>query len=322
MAAPVPALDGLRITVSPPRPVTEEAVSERFLAVLRVAAKVEPRAKGALIEAHDEVRVDVLTYANGSLLPFGSMEGLLLTADEGCAIPELGTRLVGLPVGGSAQISARFPADYQVPTLAGQTAVFLVDLKSASQVSLPDFNDEATLASLNLGATLDDVMDALTADLTKEADADYLARRRLAVARELVRRTPFPLDAALIEHELGRRWLAQEGRFLARRRLSEVELETSFRGWRDDGITWATVEADVRGALLVRALLENGKLALTPEDLVDDLLQLSLEMGATSTAEAAARLQKEDLQTSVLLNAAVMNSALEKLASASTISAA
>lgn len=317
----MPTLEGLRITVGAPRPVTEEAVSERFLAVLRVAAKVEPRAKGALIEPHDEVRADVLTYANGSLLPFGSVEGLLLTADDGCAIPELGARLVGLPVGGSAQISARFPADYQVPTLAGRAVVFLLDLKAASKVSLPDFNDEATLASLNLGATLDEVMDTLTADLTREAEADYLARRRLAVARELVRRTPFPLDAALIEHELGRRWLSQEGRFLARRRLSEAELEASFRGWREDSITWATVEADVRGALLVRALLESGKLALTSEDLVDDLLQLSLEMGATSTAEAQARLQKEDLQTSVLLNAAVMNSALEKLANSANVSA-
>jgi FKBP-type peptidyl-prolyl cis-trans isomerase (trigger factor) len=174
---------------------------------------------------------------------------------------------------------------------------------------------------LKLGATLDDVMEALAADLTKEAEADYQARRRLAVARELVRRTPFQLDTAIIEHELGRRWLTQEGRFLARRRLSEPELVASFRGWREDATLWAMVEADVRGALLVRALLESGRLTLTADDLAADLVELAMELGATSAVEAKVRLQREVSQSSLPLNAAVMNSALEKLAAAAIVTA-
>lgn len=319
-APKTPVADLSRLQVESPSvpALSEDDVLARFSAVLRALAVVHRRPKGQPVEAGDEVIVDVLTWSGGRLLPFGSASGMLLTVEEQALIPSLARGLIGVPVGSSVQVQGAFPTDYAVPSLAGRRAVFLADVKQAASIELPPV-DEATVSTLGLGKTLEEVFSAITVQLERERQQHLAQLTRLATLKELVRRTPFELPKAYLEHEVGRRWLEREGRFLSRRQLSEAELTESFEGWLAEPTLVADVEAETRGLLLIRRLLETGKLGLGPSDLVPEAARYIVHMGATNEVEAKALLDREDPERSPVVSTIVLAASLDRLVKLATL---
>ncbi len=312
-APPVPDLTGLSVLVVPPAPVTEAEVAERFAVIMRAAAKLERRPNGALVEPNDEVVIDALTYVHGQLVPYGALSNHTISANDDGTIGELGLRLVGLRVGSSAQITALIPLDYPDARLAGLPAVFLVDVKQASAVTMPSMEPES-LAAVGFGDTLDAMMENIVKQLRLEREEEYQAEVKMAVLDELIERTPFTVSAEHIDHELGRRWLEREGRFLLRKQLKPKEVEAVFEACRTDESHRRTIERELKGALIIRALLDSKKLVLGPEDLVSDGLKYAYLAGAHTEAEATALFNRDTPEKSRVINALVLNAALKKLA--------
>lgn len=222
-----PSLDGLTATRRLPI-VTKAEVHRRFRAI----AKKRDRAAGEQIAAGDQVQVSRLAYAGGKLVP-GSIRFATWVDDVDATLPGFRERLTGLTVGAAHEVGVVLPDGFP-PGLAGKPALFRVDVLAAREVLLPDPMDDAAVAKLGRGKTIDAVMRSLA----EEALSDDAALADLDVQNQvldqLVARLPLKLTEAQLVHELRRRWADGEGAALAERSFDETEQQEALAAFVAD----------------------------------------------------------------------------------------
>jgi trigger factor len=284
-----PPLEGLAVVVPAPEGVREEELLERFAALVRERAPMREREEGELLEAGDQVLVDVLGYAQGRLIPFSARGGLSLELAPMEELPGFCEALVGRPVGSSAELELELPSDYAVPALAGQRAHFLVDVRAAWQVERPGSATEGLLEALGRGGTYEEVMESLLEELEEErADALHTRARELVLEALLERAAPPPLPPAVVDEEVRRQWLRVEAPLLQEKGFDAEELREALEGWLTDGPTRTQAERRLQQALVLGTIARRDGVTLTEERLAEVLTGLAVQLGAEPTALLAA----------------------------------
>jgi trigger factor len=262
-----PSLEGLSATVPTPAPVTEADVLERFEALCREHAQRRERAHGEALALGDDVLLDVLGFAQGRLLPFSVRTDWWTELAPEPLLPGFFEGLVGMQVGLSAEVALVLPADYPVEPLRGVPARFLVDVKAAREVVLPEAESPELLAALGRGGTLQEVMRRLVEELDAERVEAAQREARNRVLDALAERTQVALPEQLIDEEIRRRWTEAEGTALARKDFSPEELQEALDGWLRDAATRLDAERRLKVALGLRAIAEREHLAPKREEL-------------------------------------------------------
>jgi trigger factor len=267
-----PSLEGLEVTVPAGEDLTEDDLLERFHELARAHAEVRERAEGEPLSMGDEVRLDILGYANGRLIPFSTRLGHWMELAPQVMLPGFAEVIAEANVGDSLQVGITLPDDYPVESLRGMPARFLVDVRAAREVRMPDTESDEFLRVLGRGATHDEVVASIVDELEGErADLLWMDAQNL-VLDTLVARTDVKVPEALVHEEIRRRWSQAEGEALALKNFSLEEQQEALDGWlhhpgiRDD------VERRLKIALVLRAIAARDKLQLT-SDKVRELLE-------------------------------------------------
>ena len=298
-----PGLDGLEVTVPKPEDLTEDDLSERLHLVLRGLAQVRDRAPGDVVAERDEVMVDVLGYARGKLIPFSARADQWLEVAPMRMLPGFTEALVGLKVGESAKVDVTLPANYPVANLQGAKATFLVDVRAARSVKMPDPKKAETLKKLGRGKTVEKLMASLLAELEGElADALWLTAQDL-VLDEVAKRSAPEVPAALVDEEIRRRWGQAEGKLLSEKGFDAAEQKEALDGWLTDPSTRAEAERRLKIALALGAVIVAEKLELTPDAMRDIVTRAARTFGLPDD-EVKASLAKEKKLGAPMMNVA------------------
>ncbi|WP_375755678.1 peptidylprolyl isomerase [Corallococcus exercitus] len=310
-----PSLENLNIRVPQGEDLTEEDLLERFHELARAKAEARPRAEGEALAMGDDVQLDILGYANGRLIPLSTRVGYWMELAPQVMLPGFSEVIAEASVGDSVEVGLVLPDNYPAEQLRGMPARFLVDVKAAREVRMPDTESDAFLQQLGRGSTHEEVMSSIVEEMEGEM-ADMLwvdARNR--VLDEIVARSNVTVPKPLVDEEIRRRWLQMEGEVLARKFFTLEEQQEALDGWlhhpgiRDD------VERRLKIALVLRAIAQRDKLQLTPQTALELLKESSGPFGITeaqlreSMMDPAASAQMMDVAWHLLAVEHVMTQA-------------
>jgi len=120
----------------------------------------------------------------------GSEEGLL---------PGAGKHVVGLKAGDSKPGDITFPADFNVPALAGKTGNYTFTVQEVRERVLPAL-DEAFLKAQG-AATVEELRERVRGSIKQQKEGNDRAERRRQAADALAAKVEFPIPEVLIDNE-------------------------------------------------------------------------------------------------------------------------
>lgn len=261
-----PSLEGLTAELSP-RPITQDDLLDRLAELVREHAQRRDRAETETVALGDEVLIDTLGYAKGRLLPFSIRENRWALVNPDPLLPGFFESLVGRQVGLSVDIALTLPPDYPVESLRGASARFLVDVKAARELSLPDPGSPSFIASLEQGATLADVMRQLGEALANERTDEATRDAQEHVLDVLVARTRVEVPEPLVDEEIRRRWAEAERPILQRKDFGPDELQQALEAWQQDPLTRADATRRLKIALVLAAIARRDQIQPQRESL-------------------------------------------------------
>ncbi len=199
----VPDLAGISIE-KPVATVPDSAVEEQLEKLImqrRTFTPVEvprPAAKGERLMVDFVGRIDGTPFTGGTAQDVGVViggEGFILGFSE---------QMEGMTPGETRTIQVAFPADYQMPDLAGKAAEFEITAKSLGAPEVP-VADDAFAKELGL-----DSAEALRARLHEQIAGEYAQMSRLKVQRSLLdqlsERAQFAPPQSLVDAEFRDIW--------------------------------------------------------------------------------------------------------------------
>jgi trigger factor len=276
-----PSLEGLVVRLPLLPPLTEDDITNAFVALAQDQGKRHPKPEGAEVDEGDEVVVDLVAYSSGKLVPFSPQEDLTALLTEDALTDPIAAALVGEHVGDRGMIDTFLPEDHSSVPYRGKPAVFAVQVKSSAAVDTPDAEDPVFLRELGYGNTLDDSLVAFTAELERIRASTLRTNGLIAVLDELARRTPFKIPKITVEKQLLNDWSAKEGRFLQRWGVPPADYDAAFEGWINDPETFSNTERSLRNAFLLGAVADAYKLKVDRATLESFALQIASDAGVS-----------------------------------------
>jgi trigger factor len=251
----LPRTQGFRVTRTV-RPVTDEAVQEQ------IESLREQRATWAPIEEkpaeHDMVTVMLATADDDGQIPEGKEYRLVLGGGQ--AIPGIEELIMTLTPGETAERPVKWPDDFPDESQRSKTKMVRVTLADAKRKSLPELDDafaRETGEFESLDALRKAVRDDLTAEATREADAEV----RQKIVDEIIGANPFDVPPSWINQMVGA--------YIEAYQVPEQEQETFAQRFR------AMAERQVRRDLIIDTLSERQKLVATESELDDRVAELA-----------------------------------------------
>ena len=269
--------------------VPDEIVDTEIERIREGLGRLEPVEREAA--EGDSLLIDFEGLLDGKAFEGGKAEDFLLGLGSGQLIEGFEEQLVGAKPGEDREVKVTFPDDYQAEHLAGEDAVFKVEVKEVREKILPELDDDFasdasefdTLAELRA-----DIAEKVGTALNSRAEEDFRIRAIDAAVAVATVEVPDDLVMARASERLERmeRQLAQRGmdpnQFFAMQGKSREELiEES----KPDALKELKREA------VVSAIADAEAIEVTEEELVE-ALEHSAEHERTTPEKLLARLRE------------------------------
>lgn len=202
---------------------TEEDVQTHLdrLAEAQTTFETEENRKA---ETGDAVIIDFVGRRDSKEFEGGSAKDFQLVLGSGSFIPGFEDQLVGATAGQHLDVSVTFPEAYGAEELAGQDAVFEVDVKEVKRPEKAVIDDEF---AIKMGLdTLDELKKTLNNQIKSDYDRVSRNRAKRKLLDELADRYDFEVPSGLIDAEFEAIW-EQFGAQVPNSEGETVELEKS-----------------------------------------------------------------------------------------------
>jgi trigger factor len=279
---------GLEVGKAEPEP--DEEIVEREIERVRAGfAKLEPVERTAV--EGDVLLIDFEGLLDGKAFEGGKASDYLLELGSGQLIEGFEEQLVGASADDEREVKVTFPADYQAEHLAGQDAVFKVDVKEVREKVLPELDDDfaaeasefETLAELRA-----DISERLVEALGERAEQDF----RVAAVDAAVDAASVEIPDELVGARAEERWERVE-RQLAGRGMSPDSFLQMQGKTREEVIAESKPDAErelKREAVLAAIVAAEG-IEVSEEELVEALAHTA-EHERTTPEKLLARLRE------------------------------
>jgi trigger factor len=233
------------------------------------------------IQNGDSVTLDFEGFIpdeTGALKPFegGKADNYALEIGSHSFVPGFEEALIGLKAGDRKDIKVTFPAAY-VKDLAGKEATFKVTIHEVKEKKLPPLTDEA---AKQLGIKdVDDVAKLQAyekAELLKEKVAKAEDDWYEAVIEEIVRRSAFVIDEAVIDSEAAA--MEENLKKEIEKQGLTFEQYLSIAGTKEDDLkkTYKTeAERNIKAFLVTNKIAEAERIAMTDADVEAEIKKLA-----------------------------------------------
>jgi trigger factor len=206
----------------------DKAVGE--LATRNLAYEIE---EGRAAEDGDQIMLDFVGRIDGEAFEGGTGTDVPLVLGRGGFIPGFEDGLKGVKAGEDRVVTAAFPAEYPVKTLAGKDAVFEVKAKSVGKPVTPQIDD--TFAKGFGVDSLTALKDGVRAQIQREYDQISRNKLKRELLDALDKAHAFALPPTLVENEYQGIWkqltdsLQQAGKTFADEGKSEEAMQEEYR---------------------------------------------------------------------------------------------
>ncbi|HEX6463503.1 MAG TPA: trigger factor, partial [Vicinamibacterales bacterium] len=274
--------------------VTDAAVDEALPGLRERSARFEP-VEGRGITRDDSVLMDLVRTAAAD--PAEGPEGERksdthenVTVDIGAAAnpPGFDDELMGLTAGARKSFDIRYPDDYAIKELAGQTVNYDVTVKAVRTRIVPALDDEFA-KDVGEYVSLDALRARVRRDLEHEAQHEAEREMRAALMKQLAARVTFDVPQALLEREIDRR-VEEFVRRLIDQQVDPMKTNIDWEEFRERQREPAA-EA-VRAALVLDEVARREVVAVSDEDVEAEIGRFAERAGRTPAA-VRARLEKE-----------------------------
>ncbi len=192
---------------------TDEIVDREVERIRTGFTKLEPVERAAA--DGDVLLVDFEGLLDGKAFEGGKASDYLLELGSGQLIEGFEEQLTGAEAGEDRKVEVTFPEDYQAEDLAGEVAVFTVEVKEVREKILPDLDDDfASEASEfeTLEELRTDIAKRVSEAVDERAEQDF----RVAAVDAAVDASSVEMPDALVEARAQERWDRVERQLAAR----------------------------------------------------------------------------------------------------------
>jgi trigger factor len=259
---------GLEVGRAEPEPPAE--MVEREIARVREGfAKLEPVGRAAA--EGDVLLVDFEGLLDGKAFEGGKASDYLLELGAGQLIEGFEEQLSGAAAGETRKVEVSFPEDYQAEHLAGEDAVFTVEVKEVREKVLPELDDEFASEASEFD-TLDelraDIAERLAEVVGQRAEQDFRVAAVDAAAAEAKLELPDELATARaterwerVERQLAGRGMSPDAYLQMQGKTREQVIEDS----RPEA------EAELKREAVLAAIADAEGIEVSEEELLEAL---------------------------------------------------
>jgi len=243
---------------------------EREIARIREGfAKLEPVDRVAA--EGDVLLVDFEGLLDGKAFEGGKANDYLLELGGGQLIEGFEEQLAGVSGGETRSVEVTFPDDYQAEQLAGEDAVFTVEVKEVREKVLPDLDDDfASEASEfdTLEELRDDIGKRLAEAVGQRAEQDF----RVAVIDAAVAEASLELPEELAAARAAERWERVERQLAGRGMTPEAFLQMQGKT-REQVIEESKpeAEAELKREAVLAAIADAEEIEVSEEEMIEAL---------------------------------------------------
>jgi trigger factor len=259
---------GLEVGKAEPEPPAEFV--DREIERLREGfAKLEPVDRAAV--EGDVLLVDFEGLLDGEAFEGGKASDYLLELGGGQLIEGFEERLSGAGAGETRKVEVTFPDDYQAEQLAGEDAVFSVEVKEVREKVLPELDDDfASEASEfdTLDELRDDIARRLAEAVGERAEQDF----RVAAIDAVVAEAKLDLPDELATARASERWERVERQLASRGMKPDAYLQMQGKT-REQVIEESKpeAEAELKREAVLAAIAEAEQIEVSEEELIEAL---------------------------------------------------
>jgi len=263
-----------------------EIVDLKTLKLERLVADVEPEAIDKAVselaerattfapaedhaaEEGDRVKIDFIGKLDGEAFEGGTAEDAEIVIGQGGFIPGFEDGLKGAKPGEERTVTANFPEDYPVDTLAGKEASFDVKVKEVATPQKAAIDDE--LAKSFGAESLEKLKELVGEQIKREYDQASRMKLKRELLDALEKAHDFELPPSLVEGEFNSIWrqyqqnLAQAGKTAGDEEKSEDETKAEYR---------TIAERRVRLGLIIGEIAEKNKVTVTQDEMRRALIE-------------------------------------------------
>jgi trigger factor len=267
-----------------------EEIVEREVERIRAGfAKLEPVERAAA--EGDVLLIDFEGLVDEKAFEGGKAADYLLELGSGQLIEGFEEQLSGASPGEQRKVEVSFPDDYQAEQLAGQDAVFTVEVKEVREKVLPDLDDD--FAS---DASEFDTLEELRADISERV-GEALAERaeqdfRVAAVDAAVDAATVELPDDLVAARAAERWERVERQLAARGMSPDAYLQMQGKT-REELLEESKPDAEreLKREAVLAAIAEAEGIEVSEEELVEALAHTA-EHERTTPEKLLARLRE------------------------------
>ncbi len=279
---------GLEVGKSEPEPPAE--MVEREIERIREGfAKLEPVDRAAA--DGDVLLVDFEGLLDGKAFEGGKASDYLLELGGGQLIAGFEEQLAGVNGGETRKVEVTFPEDYQAEDLAGEDAVFTVEVKEVREKVLPELGDDfASEASEfdTLEELREDISKRLAEALGQRAEQDF----RVAAVDAAAAEAELDLPEELANARAAERWERVERQLAQRGMQPDAYLQMQGKT-REDIIEESRpeAEAELKREAVLAAIADAEEIEVSEEEMVEALAH-SAEHERTTPEKLLKRLRE------------------------------
>ncbi|KUG02925.1 cell division trigger factor [hydrocarbon metagenome] len=192
-------IEGIEIQV-PDFVVSDEMVENRLNDMRSSYAQMVEKNEAS--ELGDTVTINFEGFIDGVPFDGGKGEDYQLALGSNTFIPGFEEQLSGLKAGEQKDVQVSFPEDYQAEELAGQPAVFKVEVKSVQTKQMRELNDEF-VQEVSECETVAELRDDIRKTLTEMGEANRRDTLRQAAVEKALEKCQVDLAESAIRSQAG-----------------------------------------------------------------------------------------------------------------------
>jgi trigger factor len=279
---------GLEVGKAEPEP-PEELVDREVERIREGFAKLEPVERAGA--EGDVLLVDFEGLLDGKAFEGGKASDYLLELGGGQLIEGFEEQLAGVSGGETRNVEVTFPDDYQAEQLAGEDAVFTVEVKEVREKVLPELDDDFASEASEF-----DTLEELRADIAKRL-AEAVGQRaeqdfRVAAVDAAAAEAKLDLPDELVTARATERWERVERQLASRGMQPDAYLQMQGKT-REDVIEESKpeAEAELKREAVLAAIADAEEIEASEEEMVE-ALEHSAEHERTTPEKLLERLRE------------------------------
>jgi trigger factor len=279
---------GLEVGRAEPEP-PPEMIDREVERIRESFAKLEPVDRVAA--DGDVLLVDFEGLLDGKAFEGGKASDYLLELGGGQLIEGFEEQLAGVEGGETRKVEVTFPADYQAEQLAGEDAVFTVEVKEVREKVLPELDDDFAAEASEF-----DTLDELREDIAKRM-AEVVGKRaeqdfRIAAIDAAAAEAKLNLPEEIATARAGERWERVERQLAAQGMNPTAYLQMQGKT-REQVIEESKpeAEAELKREAVLAAVAEAEEIEVSEEEMIE-ALEHSAEHERTTPEKLLKRLRE------------------------------